>query len=504
MEKGAKINFYRAIFLLSVATLLALSFIFAAITVITPTTGVNYSSSGLFNVTFENATDIWIAGSFNQTNVNATFYYNLSGGWTFLGNSSTCANYSGTNGTACWGTIDTSSLNGVYSINATISNTTSTIGGSVITNNVRFDNLGPAVTMHLLAGINLSSQIDKVSIVNESGIVTLNISIIDATLDVVSNAYIVLINASGVHEANFTLQQEGSTNNYVNATSLNMSAYTEGIYNFTVITNDTLNNINNSVYSGAIYFDSTNPTITFDCVATTITLGATMDCTCSGADVLDGNPTEIYTSSPSTSTVGSFITQCIVTDHANNLIDSNLTYTVRAPSSGVSSSSTSSTATTWTKTYIISEESFAEGIAKELVKNERTRVRVNNKDHHIGILEVTTTTAKIEVASTPQEVTLAIGEDAKFDVTDNDYYDLLVTLNSITDGKVNVTIISINKEIPSDVLAAQAEETTTTEDTEEETSSRNLTIMWAVIIIVLILLIIGYIKKEDIIYFFNK
>ena len=53
------------------------------------------SSSMLLNVTFANGTDITIGGigNINQTTINASFYYNLSGTWTFLGNSSTCSRF---------------------------------------------------------------------------------------------------------------------------------------------------------------------------------------------------------------------------------------------------------------------------------------------------------------------------------------------------------------------------------------------------------------------------
>ena len=122
-EVGNRGEFRENIFVLIFITgiLFSLNFVFASIVVLTPANSTNYSSSGLFNVSFANATDITIGGSIGQTTINASFYYNLSGSWVLIGNSSACAV------NACWGVLDTSGLTaGVYSINATLINASTT------------------------------------------------------------------------------------------------------------------------------------------------------------------------------------------------------------------------------------------------------------------------------------------------------------------------------------------------------------------------------------------
>jgi len=72
---------------------------------------------------------------------------------------------------------------------------------------------------------------------------------------------------------------------------------------------------------------------------------------------------------------------------------------------------------------------LARGNTKQVAVNKRLRFKVKNINHHLGILELTGTTAKIEVSSTPQEATLSVGDTRKFDVSEDGYYDLVVTLN---------------------------------------------------------------------------
>jgi PGF-pre-PGF domain-containing protein len=89
--------------------------------------------------------------------------------------------------------------------------------------------------------------------------------------------------------------------------------------------------------------DTTNPSITHDCSHSSIFMGETLTCTCSGSDNIDTNITESYTASPSTATPGTFSTTCTVTDNVNNTNSSTLTYIVVSPPNYGGSSSGSST-----------------------------------------------------------------------------------------------------------------------------------------------------------------
>jgi len=111
----------------------------------------------------------------------------------------------------------------------------------------------------------------------------------------------------------------------------------------------------------------------------------------------------------------------------------------------------------WT-TYYISDENFEEGVDRLLKKNQRLRVYVDEESHYVGIADLTTTTATISVSSTTQEVDFAIGDDYKFEVTDDNYYDIYVVLNDIEDNKADITIRKIHEMIPEDEQEQEDEE----------------------------------------------
>jgi len=100
-------------------------------------------------------------------------------------------------------------------------------------------------------------------------------------------------------------------------------------------------------------------------------------------------------------------------------------------------------------TYTISSDQFSQGYSKELVKGEKIKFSVSNQSHTVTLNNLTTNSAIIIVNSTPQTATLLTGESKKFDVNNDQYYDLLVKLNSITNNKANLTISSLHELISS-------------------------------------------------------
>jgi len=138
------------------------------------------------------------------------------------------------------------------------------------------------------------------------------------------------------------------------------------------------------------------------------------------------------------------------------------TYQVSVP--GSSSSSTTSSgggggggAAATGKTYAVSESQISSGYTQSLVQNDKVKFPVGGVDHTVTATQVTATSVKITVASTPQTATLSVGQSAKFDVNDNKVYDVQVTLNSISGTKASVTVKGISEAIP----AAPAQPATT-------------------------------------------
>src|SRR3989344_6118925 len=249
-----------------------------AIKIVSPSSGSNFTNLSLgqtfLNVTFLNGTGItgWDtpAESFNVTFlVNNTFLangtVNLTGKWMQIANGTgICALTGVDNQISC--AVNSSNINftlleGTYSLTANITNATTNIGLIAnLTNSsqtIKIDRSAPRVgtsnfTGTFAQGVNLSS-------INTAGLFTMNISIDDVVLGVQTVRVNITNRSSGVSNRTLTLTREGTTNQFI--TTINTSHYMDGVYNLTVMANDSLNNLNNSAVLENIIFDSNAPTI---------------------------------------------------------------------------------------------------------------------------------------------------------------------------------------------------------------------------------------------------
>jgi len=168
-------------------------------------------------------------------------------------------------------------------------------------------------------------------------------------------------------------------------------------------------------------------------------------------------------------------------------------------------------------TYRPNEEELKEGYQKLMYKNWRVSFNVENISHTFKVEDVTKTNAKISISPEIQEATLFIGEEKKFELSGDDYYDVLVKLNSIdsdyissTYFRANFTIQTMHEEIVSPQESEAGEETTQTSpesEAGEETTQTSpeseageekadLTWLWVLIGVSIILILsgIGYKK----------
>ena len=209
--------------------LILISSISAAITIVSPASYTNWSGRTLvvFNVSYANGTD------YNDA-LNATFYYNLSGVWTYIGFTTDCNN--GATFASCNKSINISTLTqGRYSINATIGNDT-TKGASIITTNVVFDWTPPDITIIFPANNTNTSNAQ------------LNINYTYSDIYGITNCW--YSNNSGKN--NNTLAGCG---NITGRTWLN------GTNNITIWVNDSAGNINSTGVT--FILDSIKPNVTF-------------------------------------------------------------------------------------------------------------------------------------------------------------------------------------------------------------------------------------------------
>jgi len=331
----------------------------------------------------------------------------------------------------------------------------------------------------------------------------LNISVIDAFSG--ETGSMCLVDVNGTSNQSIDVSANGWCN-FTADSALNLTASTDANYTIKVYVNDTVNNLGlNDTY--ALWMDSTAPVATFTCSPSTIGNGATTTCTCTGTDTGGSGVNTSLTTAPvtitSSSTFGIFTTgtsNCTITDYAGNTHNATGTYTVASDSATDSTSSTSKTPMRWTGTFVINEEQFSEGNTKQVAVNKRLRFKVKNINHHLGVLELTETTAKIEVSSTPQEATLSVGDTRKFDVSEDGYYDLVVTLNSILDGKADLTIKSISELITVESEIGEQEKEEVAKGGEEiiqEDSIFKKWWFWLIIVLIVVGAKVSYNYKKN-------
>ena len=96
---------------------------------------------------------------------------------------------------------------------------------------------------------------------------------------------------------------------------------------------------------------------------------------------------------------------------------------------------------------------------------------------------------------------MSVGDEKKFDVEDDGYYDLLVKLVSIEDRKANIIITGINEEITVKDKTAEVVDKTkeAIKEQTEKIKANPKTTAWIIAIIVIIVLVglgIGYKAKK--------
>ncbi len=275
--------------------------------------------------------------------------------------------------------------------------------------------------------------------------ITINVSVSDASSGLTGS--VCLVNVGG--GANTSL---AVSSGWCNSTNINLTGLAEGNQTLSVYVNDTIGNLglNNSF---VVNVDTTAPNVSFSCSPQTATQNGLTTCSCSGADTISGfNSSSLsYTSSPSTADTGTYSITCTGSDNAGNLGAGSATYYVQGvASSGSPGGGGSALSSFWTGTRLISDEAFKEGTNLKLAAKKRARFNVNGKAHYIGVIELTSTKAVINISSNPVQAELEVGEDAKIDVTSDGYYDVLLVLRSIDGSEANVSLSSIHEVVPAE------------------------------------------------------
>jgi len=345
--------------------------------IVSPSSGSNFTtlSGVLFNISFNNGTDITDPS-------NATFFLNISGTWSRIGSTS-ASNGCQVNQTisSCAVNITNSTIpDGIYSINATIYNSTSSTSInnlSNLSNIIYIDNTKPMIfaenITNPLSGKNYSQNL------------VLNVSAIDALIGMGTVIFNITNNTNN-QNATITATREGLTSNY--AITINTSHYPDGYYNLTVYANDTVGNLNNSALVYRIIFDNTAPTVTHSCDDYIVVEDETIACTCTATDATAGLNLSYetsgvsFTASPSTSSTGNNKqTTCASQDKANNIRTSTLYYNVTSRSSSSSATSSGGSTTSSTSSANSSSNATSSNTVSQDANNDANNTLQGNQDN---------------------------------------------------------------------------------------------------------------------------
>ena len=198
-----------------------------------------------------------------------------------------------------------------------------------------------------------------------SSTLTLNISVTDGLSGLIGSVCLIDVNG--------TNQSISISSGWCNATNINLSGLSDGNRTIRVYVNDTVNNLGED-NSYVVQMDTTDPVPSASCTPSTVNIGNTVTCSCSGTDATSGIASQTASSNPSTSNTGTFSYSCNVTDNAGNFAEISASYTVQRSGGG----SFFPKANEWSaeNTYYFSRINFGESFFTE------------NFDSEIGLREI--------------------------------------------------------------------------------------------------------------------
>jgi hypothetical protein len=152
----------------------------------------------------------------------------------------------------------------------------------------------------------------------------------------------------------------------------------------------------------------------------------------------------------------------------------------------------------------ISDTDLASGYSQTMGINNALKFNVGGGSHSLTVKRLTTTTITIEITSNPINATMAINDTRKFEITEDGYYDLQVTLNSIANGKANLTVQSVHEQIvkPAEQKQDQLNESEI-EKPEEKVDNFIIKNKIIILVVIVALVILGVLiialrmKKQD-------
>jgi len=186
------------------------------------------------------------------------------------------------------------------------------------------------------------------------------------------------------------------------------------------------------------------------------------------------------------------------TDYVNYVNSSetrSLTVSYSAPSGGGGGGGGTTTAA---KSYSPTTAQMSEGYSESLATNDKISFSVSGTGHYLNVQKIDTILnyAQLTLSSNPIDFIIYINETKKFELTNDNYYDLYVKLNSIKAGKADVTIKNIQEYFEK---PAEEEEALPSPEAEKEKAKeqglggRGKAILWLILWVIGAIVILGLI-----------
>jgi len=164
-----------------------------------------------------------------------------------------------------------------------------------------------------------------------------------------------------------------------------------------------------------------------------------------------------------------------------------------------------------TKTFIITKEQALSGYSEKLEKGDKIQFYFydkKSKGQTLIVNEITNNYVNITINSTITKLLLSVGQSAKINLTNSDYYDIFIKLNSIKDNKADLTIQIINEpiiktEFPKEVIKKEEVKDTVEKEIKDrdniidlKKSVKELKIILGLFVIIIIIIIIIIIQNN--------
>lgn len=391
---------------------------------------------------------------------------------------------------------------GFYYINSTVNDTSNNLNSSSGTRTILLDTTRPAVIA--LIPVNNSAY-------NNSQAIQLAANVTDFSSNVSSVIANITLPNSTIDQVTLTRVSGNKFNNSYTIPHL------RGTYNVTFVATDFAGNVNSSERTNFTVTDITSPIITVNFPAwgvrystSTVTINITTDEESQCYYIVDSGTTNVSLTNDSIGRIffgttselsnGGHSIDFYCNDTSGNLNTSETEFQIDAD---VGSNSTggngggSPTVVVWKNTYVETENELSSvGIIKEMTVKERVLVKVAGEEHSVGVTGLTGGLVTVSVMSTPQQATIAIGQESKFDLNSDGYYDLKVKLDSINTvtNKASLSITSTYEK----VVTADGTQTTATNENNTglgtgsgDVENNGDAWIW-IIVIVVVLIVIGF------------